>query len=537
MAGAIQAALQKIVAGGDGPVPGTALLEHLAPESEDLGQGAATAEASSPPSFIVRLYPNHFTLGSESGTHQYNGPLRALLEAICDERLPAEFVDLFDSLGCRFHEGSVVVDIYDYRTSTMGSLMAPRPLGQGALGDPSPHRVTRAYLRPTTNTLWADVCLLNEQANHTDWSEDKALEVERAILLATQPPICLEPTTDVVRIANLINFNRRKDSIATRKRPRDWDEKEEAETSKRENLQMMTVMDNHKPEFYPSFRKLAFVEEWRRQKAEADREPLAYGAAVDSKKKQRTGPPLLVANNLRNVRSIRFERKHGKDEAGNDVRLYTILNIYERQQGGPYSAVLRWGTVPDTAINGGTLQFGLGNKEAAQMFLKNMAPFLIERGQVMTDFAAPSFGDKGSAAAIASAPAAYAAFATPLGTESPSQANIASTLHQLGAGAQQQTQNVASQLFLQARPQAQVQQELSAGQLSVGSGGGSQSNLRGVVAATPGRDSIVPQSYMRTQQPIAIQQVLLQQSNQLAATPAALQALLTRNPNAALGGN
>ena len=48
---------------------------------------------------------SHLTNYLQSGSHQYNGPLKPFLEAISEEKLPPEFADIFDAVGCRFHNG------------------------------------------------------------------------------------------------------------------------------------------------------------------------------------------------------------------------------------------------------------------------------------------------------------------------------------------------------------------------------------------------------------------------------------------------
>lgn len=50
--------------------------------------------------------------------------------------------------------------------------------------DPVPDQpdAQRVVLRPTPETLWADVCLLNQKAGST-WTDRDALEVEARILV------------------------------------------------------------------------------------------------------------------------------------------------------------------------------------------------------------------------------------------------------------------------------------------------------------------------------------------------------------------
>lgn len=344
------------------------------------------------------------------------------------------------------------MDVYDYRPSTLGSLVVPDPnkTVQDLSGDQSPHRTYRAILKPTNATLWADIALMHE-SSPIPWNEDKTLEMEKLIMQAVPEPICLDPSIEVMKIANLQNFNRTKEVLTSRKRPRDWDQKEMDDTSKRENAEILLAMEDvgsfwrqtcvesscgsllfvslflvlldsdttftprmyhfdHlvRPSFFlifPShfpfrFRTLGFVEKWREQAAAAAREPLTYS---DNKRKGRNSNAVsnMVWNNQRNVMTKRYERKYGKDEDGNDTRLYTIVNIYEKN--GKFVSVLRWGTSPDTATNGHELVSTLGNKEAAMAYLKDIDKFL-KHGAVTTDWTHPLFAEAKAIAAGANSP-------------------------------------------------------------------------------------------------------------------------------------
>jgi hypothetical protein len=123
-----------------------------------------------------------------------------------------------------------------------------------------------------------------------------------------------------------------------------------------------------------------FIDSWHTYKANASAEPLTYGDT--SKKKTRASP--LAINTQKCVRTLRFERLEA-----NGAR-YHIFNVYDVGQ-GKYSAVYRWGAKPDTAENGETLQFSLGNKEAAQQFIKDQIPHIVQQSALTTDYTHPSF--------------------------------------------------------------------------------------------------------------------------------------------------
>lgn len=100
----------------------------------------------------------------------------------------------------------MIVELLDYR---------PQKAKDADLTNPEQSRVV---LTPTPETLWADICLLNQKAGST-WTDQEALEVEARILVrmitllsetyphcpmkvATAPPLCLDPDPHLTRMAN-----------------------------------------------------------------------------------------------------------------------------------------------------------------------------------------------------------------------------------------------------------------------------------------------------------------------------------------------
>ena len=67
----------------------------------------------------------------------------------------------------------MIVELLDYR---------PLKSKDSELADPERSRVV---LRPNSETLWSDICLLNQKAGYT-WTDQEALEVEARILVCLQ---------------------------------------------------------------------------------------------------------------------------------------------------------------------------------------------------------------------------------------------------------------------------------------------------------------------------------------------------------------
>lgn len=143
----------------------------------------------------------------------------------------------------------MIVELLDYRP----------PKGKDPVLE-QPDR-TRVVLTPSPETLWADLCLLNQQTGNK-WTDRETLEVESRILvcssfppllsmrlricqtkLATAPPLCLDPDPHLTRIAN----NILKASVPTTpislKRKAAAMEQEEDETERARRAKIMQFMN------------------------------------------------------------------------------------------------------------------------------------------------------------------------------------------------------------------------------------------------------------------------------------------------------
>lgn len=68
----------------------------------------------------------------------------------------------------------MIVELLDYR---------PRKVTDPQLDHPE---TTRVVLMPNSETLWADICLMNQKSGNT-WTDEDALNVEARILVCPQP--------------------------------------------------------------------------------------------------------------------------------------------------------------------------------------------------------------------------------------------------------------------------------------------------------------------------------------------------------------
>ncbi|TPX32949.1 hypothetical protein SeMB42_g07547, partial [Synchytrium endobioticum] len=358
----------------------------------------------------IHLHPTHFNIQSSDVTYQYNCPLKSLVEAVNKQQLTPDVLKYAES----FHNGVVNTKVHDHRLSarTLTVPSAPQPPVSALLSSPSTPTVTGATgppqlpphslsatepqifnleLRPTMKTLWSTLTALSQSsstgtgasdglgdttADSSGWTMEFATKVIAALLPRTEPPLCLEPSTTVVRLANEISFNEKK-FLARPKRKRDWAEVEDAEAKKKKVTSKLMRYKEQSHEFHPTFSRFAFVEDWKRKKTMADMEVLP---GVDSKQRNKVSRKLQINIGKKLVRTVKWERDSEKG------KVYTILNIYENSP-TDYEAVFRWGNTEGTAAgNGSTLKYPVGNATAVDYYLAHVKGFYsIEQNNLVID--------------------------------------------------------------------------------------------------------------------------------------------------------
>ncbi|THH27742.1 hypothetical protein EUX98_g6435 [Antrodiella citrinella] len=208
---------------------------------------------ASPPSFSVQLYPEHWTLNGGS-KFLYNNQVASLLDDIRAQRIPNDFLELFDSAKVPFYDGNMIVELLDYRP----------PKGKDPILE-QPEK-TRVVLSPNSETLWTNLCLLNQKAGNP-WTDDDALEVEAKILLSTAAPLCLDPDPHLTRIVNSVLRVTAPPAPSSLKRKAAAMEMEEDEMERARRAKIIQYM-NPKPHrsSVPSYRILEVLQTLRSQK-------------------------------------------------------------------------------------------------------------------------------------------------------------------------------------------------------------------------------------------------------------------------------
>ncbi|XP_028635432.1 transcription factor SPT20 homolog [Grammomys surdaster] len=175
------------------------------------------------PCLVVNLYPGNrgYSLmlkdksGSFSETFQLPYEVEKLLEYLDAEELPSFLIDVLEKSPVNvFHHGCVIAEIRDYRPCS--GIHPPGELGAepAVSSDVSFPASAPAYqtrhilLRPTMQSLVSDVESIT--SDNRQWTEEEKLELESQLILATDEPLCLDPSVDVACTANRLLFSEQK---------------------------------------------------------------------------------------------------------------------------------------------------------------------------------------------------------------------------------------------------------------------------------------------------------------------------------------
>ncbi|EPX75311.1 SAGA complex subunit Spt20 [Schizosaccharomyces octosporus yFS286] len=253
------------------------------------------------PSLILHIHKYHFRFEQQDGAFTYNGPVKTILHYIRMELIPPDCLEVFQNSNIKFYDGCLTVRIIDHRHSTSNdsnqsqpsnaalSSKAPPPPPSSSSSlptksatnaettmqpavpastqeSPSPP-VHYTVLRPTPETLYQDLCLLNESLAG-QLSDENVLDLESKILVASEPPLILTPATSKYQMVHILNELADAPPPLKRKRQQGSAQLagEEAERLEKENL-LLLMDDQRNHDFQPTFQRLQFIENVRRKRA------------------------------------------------------------------------------------------------------------------------------------------------------------------------------------------------------------------------------------------------------------------------------
>ncbi|XP_013392262.1 transcription factor SPT20 homolog [Lingula anatina] len=149
---------------------------------------------------IINLYPGNdgysLMLKGRNGTESESVKLpyeeSELLEYVDNEELPPILVDLLEKSQVNiFYSGSVIAEIRDYRRTTSNTFDTRYVL-----------------LKPTPQTLLCDINTITNDGHR--WTQEDKFNLESQLLLATQEPLCLDPSLSVCLVANRLQYEKHK---------------------------------------------------------------------------------------------------------------------------------------------------------------------------------------------------------------------------------------------------------------------------------------------------------------------------------------
>lgn len=59
-----------------------------------------------PPSLVIHLYPTHFRFEHQHGNFAYDSPMKCFLEAVREQKLPTDLLEVLDESGVVYYDGA-----------------------------------------------------------------------------------------------------------------------------------------------------------------------------------------------------------------------------------------------------------------------------------------------------------------------------------------------------------------------------------------------------------------------------------------------
>lgn len=129
--------------------------------------------------------------GIETETFKLPYEASEFLEYVDASELPPFLIDLLERAQMNvFYSGCVILEVRDYRRT-----------GDGR------YDTDYVLLKPTSQSLLADIYNLSSDGHR--WTQDDLFTLESQLLLATEEPICLDPSPAVHLIANKLQYERK----------------------------------------------------------------------------------------------------------------------------------------------------------------------------------------------------------------------------------------------------------------------------------------------------------------------------------------
>lgn len=324
---------------------------------------------------ILNLYPGNegYSLmlrgktGVETETCKLPYEITELLDYIDDSELPPFLVDVLEKVQVNvFYNGCVIVEVRDFRRSTNGFDMQ------------------YVLLKPTTQTMLYDINNLTNDGNV--WSQEDLFLLESRLLLATEEPLCLDPSPAVVLVANRQQYDRRKLNTPSLKRSvKKYSQA--AVNRKRKFEQSPAPRELKLHDFICSMREKksgstqaskskSSVDSWKFKPV-----PLTAPESVDVEKFAKVIERPKINSHEDNTLNLVEEHILERDGV-QDKKLLAKLTIYHRRADAAYIGQLYLDhDYMEDKSKGATCRYLLGNEDSVNRYLDQFRQIFTEEGR------------------------------------------------------------------------------------------------------------------------------------------------------------
>ncbi|OWF44222.1 transcription factor SPT20 homolog [Mizuhopecten yessoensis] len=323
---------------------------------------------------ILKLYPGNegYSLmlrgrsGVESETFKLPYEVSELLEYIDSSELPPFLVDLLERAQVNvFYSGCVIVEVRDYRRSANGG-----------------YDTQYVLLKPSQQSLLSDIYNLSSDGHR--WTPDDLLTLESQLILATEDPICLDPSPSVLLVANRQQYDKKKFNTPLLKRSvKKYTQaainrkRKFAQAAAPKELRLLDFLQKKKSRTHTPNVNLKIgkppVDMWQQRLVQ-----LSVPETVDVEKYATAQePPEMTPNNvLELVEETTLER-----DINTEKKLLARLSIRKRKSDDMYFGTLYLDHDYKENSRGKTCTFNLRTKSVVDKYLQQFKEIFTEEGR------------------------------------------------------------------------------------------------------------------------------------------------------------
>ncbi|XP_052076492.1 transcription factor SPT20 homolog isoform X2 [Mytilus californianus] len=300
--------------------------------------------------------------GIEAETLKLPYEASEFLEYVDSSELPPFLVDLLERAQVNvFYSGSVILEVRDYRRANDGR-----------------YDTDYVLLKPTSQSLLADIYNLSSDGHR--WTQDDLFTLESQLLLATEEPICLDPSPAVHLVANRLQYEKKvldtpmikrsvkKFTQAAINRKRKF---EQAEAPK--ELRLYDFVHKKRVRSHPHV-NLKHVDMWKQKLVQLSTpetvEVEKYATVMES-------PDNVADNDLDLVEEQMLERGTNQEK-----KLLAKLSILKRKSDHVYYGELYIDHDHKEGSHGSSCTFMLGSKGNVDKYLQQFKEIFTEEGRL-----------------------------------------------------------------------------------------------------------------------------------------------------------